>query len=781
MNGPISIRKKYVGRAIRRSEDSGILRGEGGFLADIDLAGALEIHFVRSTEAHATIDRIHLDKALASPGVVAIYTGNDIAFADDHVLCIDMLPTTLDVRQRVLPKDRVRYVGEIIAVVVAEDRYLAEDAADLVRIDYGRLEPVLDTAAATRQGAQLLYPELGTNVVFETTHFDGSPDKAFAEAHLVLAETFDFHRLFAVPLETRGVLATVSPEDGRLLVWSTSQIPQITRGVLSFALGLPKESIRVTAPRLGGGFGCKENIYPEEIIIPKIADMLKRPVRWLEDRREHFISATHAREETVDVQAAVDPDGNITAIRLQCTTDIGSAFAIVTNTVTTMMGAMVRGPYRVPSLDAKMRSVVTNKVPLNVFRGAGHPQGVLVMERLLDIAAERLGIDRAEIRFRNLLRCDELPLDRNESTCLGAKRIIYDEGDYSRCFETAVADFDYASFEKRRSKAAAEGKYLGVGFSNHVEQTAIGPYEDARVRLGLDGQLTVFSPIVPMGQGTEITLRQIAADEIGLPIDAIEIRFGDSDELPDAIGAFASRGAAVGGSAVRQATRALKETVLDRFAEQLNCSRAELVWQDDGIQGPSLTDGPLSLHAVLDQLRTTSAETIEAKFRVENIDATYSYAAHVAEVEIDMDTLKIAVPRYVVAHDCGTVINPLLVEGQIVGGVVQGLGGMLRESLAYDAEGKPTCRCLMDYVLPGISDMPRDLRIHHMETPSSLAQFGVRGVGEGGVTGCYGAIATAVAHALGLAGRRFNSSGPYLPSRLFAERTVLTKVASHDV
>jgi carbon-monoxide dehydrogenase large subunit len=268
MSGAVSRRNKYVGRAMRRSEDAAILRGGGVFLADIDLPGALEIHFVRSTEAHATIERVHIAEALASPGVVAIYTGNDIVFADDHVLCIDMLPTTLDVRQRVLPKDRVRYVGEIVAVVVAENRYLAEDAADLVRIDYGRLEPVPDTASAMRQGASLLYPEFKTNVVFETKHFDGDPEKAFADAHLVLSEKFDFHRLLAVPLETRGVLATVSPADGRLLVWSTSQIPQITRGVLSFALGLPREAIRVTAPRLGGGFGSKENVYPEEIIVP---------------------------------------------------------------------------------------------------------------------------------------------------------------------------------------------------------------------------------------------------------------------------------------------------------------------------------------------------------------------------------------------------------------------------------------------------------------------------------------------------------------------------------
>jgi carbon-monoxide dehydrogenase large subunit len=760
--------RSYVGRPMRRSEDVDLLRGAGAFLADLNLPGALEIHFVRSTHAHALIVNIDTALAKSAPGVVAVLTGKDLVFADDHLLCIDMLETTLDARQRVLPTDRVRYVGEPIAVVVANNRYRAEDAAELVRVEYTFLTPVLHTDRAVQDGADLVYPELGSNIVHRTTHQDGDPDRAFAAAHLILSETFDFHRLFAAPLETRGVLATVSPDVSRLLVWSTSQIPQITRGVIAFALGMPKEMVRVNSPRLGGGFGSKENIYPEEIIVPKIAQMLRKPVRWLEDRREHFISATHAREEKVFVEAVVTQDGLITALRLECTTDIGAAFAIVTNTVTTMMGAMIRGPYRVPGLDANMRSVVTNKVPLNVFRGAGHPQGVLVMESLLDIAAAKLQIDRIEIRRRNLIAPEELPLDRNASTCLGARRIVYDEGDYPRCFEMAVAEIDYESLEEKKRAAAVRGKYLGIGFSNHVEQTAIGPYEDARVSLDLAGRLTVFSPVVAMGQGTEITLRQIAADEIGLNIDAIEIRFGNTDELPDAIGAFASRGTAIGGSAVRQATRAAKEAILDRLASQMNCRRDELRWESGGVTGPSITDGPLSIEAALARLQLSSALPIEGKFRVENIEASYSYAAHVALVEIDMETFKISVPRYVVAHDCGTVINPLLVEGQIVGGVVQGLGGMLREHLEYSECGKLNARGLMDYVLPGISDLPQDFRILHMETPSTIAQFGVRGVGEGGVTGCYGAIATAVADALRATGADIRGSGPYLPAQLYA-------------
>ena len=761
-------RQKLVGRAIRRSEDVGLLRGEGAFLADIALPGALEAHFVRSTQPHAIITGIDVSVARSAPGVVAVLTGHDIQFSDDRLLCIDMLENTLDVRQRVLPTDRVRYVGEPIAVVVADNRYRADDAAELVRVEYAPLTAVQNVQSAILDGAELVYPDLGSNIVHRTHHFDGDPEKAFAEADVILSETFDFHRLFAVPLETRGVMAAIAAEDGRLLVWSSSQIPQMTRGVIAAALGIPKDMVRVIAPRLGGGFGCKENIYPEELIIPKVAVLLQKRLRWLEDRREHFTSATHAREERVAVQAAVTNDGIISAIKLHCTTDIGAAFAMVTNTVTTMMGAMIRGSYRVPSLDARMCSVVTNKVPLNVFRGAGHPQGVLVMEHLLDMAAEKLQIDRVHIRRINLVQPEELPLDRNASDSLGAKRIIYDEGDYPTCFEMAVSDSGYEMFEAERAAALKRGKYLGIGFSNHVEQTAVGPYEDARVSLDLNGRMTVFSPVVAMGQGTEITLRQIAADEIGLDIEAIEIKFGNSDDLPDAIGAFASRGTAIGGSAVRQATRALKHALLDRLAAQLNCGREDLYWSEEGIDGPFLTDGPISVKTGLARLASSSSSAIEEAFRVENIAATYSYASHVAIVEIDVETWKISVPRYIVAHDCGTVINPLLVEGQIVGGVVQGLGGLLREHLLYSKDGQLIPRGLMDYVLPGISDMPRDFRLHHLETPSSVAQFGVRGVGEGGVTGCYGAIATAVSDALRACNIRSMGSGPFKPDRLFA-------------
>jgi carbon-monoxide dehydrogenase large subunit len=768
---------RHVGRSIRRPEDSDILRGAGRFIADIELPGACEVHIVRSTEPHALIKAFDTDAASRAPGVVAVLTGYDIPFADNRLPCIDMLQDTHDVRQRLLPVDRVRYVGEPVAVVVAEDRYRAEDAAELIRIDYEPLPVVTSADDGAKAEAHLLYPEFNSNTVYRTTQRDGDPETAFSQAEMVLKETFKFHRHFAAPLETRGVLATVSLTDGRLHVWCTTQIPHATRNAIATSLGIPRDQIHVIAPRLGGGFGSKENVYPEEILVPKIAAMLRRPLRWLEDRREHFVASVHAREESVAVEAAVTRDGLITAIKLDCLADIGAAFATVTNTVPTLLGAMVRGPYRVPALDARLSSVVTNKVPLNVFRGAGHPQAVLVMERLLDVAADALQIDRAEIRRRNLLRPEELPLERHALDCIGARRIIYDEGDYPRCFEMALSEAEYSNFERERASAKERGKYLGIGLSNHVEMTAIGPYEDARVALGADGRVTVFSPMVPMGQGPETIQRQIVADELGLPIASIDIRFGSTDDLSDAMGAFASRGAAIGGAVVRMAASKLKEKILDRLTEQLNCRRSDLTWQSGGVSSPFLSNGHITLDGIASRLWGGSdGLRIEALARIEDIKPSYSYATHIAVVEIDTETFEISIPRYVVAHDCGAMINPLLVEGQIVGGVVQGLGGILREHLAYDKGGRLLTTRLMDYVLPGVTDLPVDFRLSHLETPSSFAPNNVRGVGEGGVTGCLAAIATGVADALRSSGVRNPGYGPFLPHhilRMLSENTAL--------
>src|SRR3984893_9225753 len=760
--------RRYVGEAVLRGEDQELLQGRGGFLPDLAAPNAAEICIVRSTEPHAIVRAIRKERALANPGAIAILTANDLDLVDDVLPCVDMIPGTMDVRQRVIAKDRVRYVGQPVALVVAANRYLAEDAAALVEIEYEPLPSVTDHMAATNPGAPLLYPELGTNIVYQVSQRDGNSDFNARDSELVIRKRFEFHRQTAVPLETRGVTAKLTDNGERLHVESCTQLPQVLRSVLAGAFGIGLECVRVTAPRLGGGFGCKEMVYPEEILVPAAARKLQRPVRWLEDRREHFASATHARGETVDAGAGVATDGTFVGLRLTGWSNIGAAYGFVGNTPITAMGAMVRGPYRIPNLDAQMFSVVTNKTPLNVLRGAGAPQAALVMERLLDEAARCLGIDRAEIRRRNLIQPNELPLDRGGTGFAGSYHIIYDEGDYPRCLEAGLSLAEYENCESERKVAVARGKLRGIGISMYVEITAVGPYETGRIALQPDGTILLFSSIMPVGQGSETTQRQLVAEELGIAIEQVAVLQGDTDEVPDAVGTFASRGAAGRGAAGRMASRELTKTILDCFAVGLKCDPAALWWEGGGVQVSGPAEGFIPLAEVPARLASLRGklepERIEAKFRLEVPRPSFAYATHIAVVEIDPQTGELKIPRYCVAHDCGKIVNPLLVEGQIVGGVVQGIGAVLREQVVYDSDGRLQTRALMDYVLPGASDVPADFKLWHMETPTSFNPFGMRGVGEGGSIGAHAAVANAVGDALRDYDVAVDGSGPFTPT-----------------
>jgi aerobic carbon-monoxide dehydrogenase large subunit len=760
--------RRYVGEAVRRAEDEALLQGRGGFLSDIPAPDAAEICIVRSMNPHAIVRAIRTECALTNPGVIAVLTASDLDLVDDVLPCVDMIPGTLDVRHRVIAGNRVRYVGQAVALVVAANRYLAEDAAALVEIEYEPLPPLTDHMAAMSPGAPLLYPELGTNIVYQVTQRDGNPDFAAREGDLVIRRRFEFHRQTAIPMETRGVIAKIIDNGERLHVESPTQLPQMLRTVLAGAFGMSPDRIRVTAPRLGGGFGCKEMVYPEEILVPAVARKLQRPVRWLEDRREHFAATTHAREETVDAEAVVAPDGTFVGLRLTGWANIGAAFGFVGNTPITAMGAMVRGPYRVPNLDAQMFSVVTNKTPLNVLRGAGAPQATLVMERLLDEAARILGMDRAEIRRRNLIQPNELPLDRGRTGFAGAHHIIYDEGNYPRCFEAGLKLAEYENFECERKAAAARGKLLGLGISMYVEITAVGPFETARIALRPDGTVLLFSSIMPVGQGSETTQRQLVAEELGVAIEQVAIRQGDTDEVPDAVGTFASRGAAIGGAAGRMAARELVNTIRNCFASEFEYDSSSLRWEGGGVTVPEPAQEFIPLSEIPARLASLQGKSepqqIEATYRLEVPRPSYAYATHIAVVEIDPETGKIEIRRYTVAHDCGRVVNPLLVEGQIIGGVVQGIGAVLREQLVYDSGGDLRTRAIMDYVLPGASDPPADFRLWHMEIPTSVNPFGMRGVGEGGTIGAHAAIANAIADALRDYDVAVDGSGPFTPS-----------------
>ena len=762
---------KYFGRSIKRREDRRLLLGRGRFVADLRVSGQLEMTVVRSTEPHARIRSIDTSRAAALPGVHAVLTSADIAGKVKKMPAFDTLPDSKPAYQSVLAEGKVRYVGEPVVVIVANDRYIGEDAADLVVIDYEPLPPLTDIEAALADDAPLLYEDFGTNVVQRYEQHVGDVTAAFAAADRVYRETFAIHRYTAIPMETRGVLADADAVAGTATVWSSTQFPHLLRGRLAHVLGMAESSLRIIAPDVGGGFGVKEAIYCEEVLAPLLSFRLGRPIRWIEDRFEHFAATTHGREQLHHVEAAVLADGTVTGLRSTCITSIGGAYASLSNAPGFYVSAIMRGPYRIPNYESKLLSVVTNKTPLNVYRGAGHPQAVFCMERIMDRVAEDLGMDRAEIRLKNMLTPEEMPSDRG--TMLPAVRVVYDSGDYPRCFRSALEMLDYPNFAAEQRKLRDEGIYRGIGFSFFVEATALGPYETATVRVDTQGRITLLTGTSPHGQGTATSLAQLVAEEFGIAIDLVTVVHGDTGLIPDGIGTWGSRGGAVGGTAARLAAVKVKEKGSQLAAHLLQVPASELTW------------GAGRIHSIADPTRGYSlgelAEAASARHQLPegmdfNLEAylhfqvpgvAYAYAAHIAIVEVNVRTGRAHVHRYGVAHDCGKVINPMIVEGQVVGGVAQGIGATFFEDLVYDERGQLVTRSMMEYLMPSVFDIPK-IELRHMETPTPHNPYGIKGAGEGGMTGAPAALVNALEDALSPFGVRLNDDGPFTPSRVLA-------------
>jgi carbon-monoxide dehydrogenase large subunit len=760
---------KYFGRSVRRREDRRLLLGRGRFVADLRLPGQLEMMVVRSIHAHARIRSIDVSRAATLPGVVAVLTYADIAGQVRKMPAFDTLPDSKPAFQSVLADGKVRYVGEPVVVIVARDRYLAEDAADLVQIDYEVLPPLIEIEAALAEGAPLLYEEFGTNLVHQYRQQVGDPDAAFASAYRIYRERFYIHRYTAIPMETRGVLADADGIAGTATVWSSTQFPHLLRGRLAHILGLSESTLRIIAPDVGGGFGVKEAMYCEEVLAPLLSFRLGRPIRWIEDRSEHFVATTHGREQLHFVEAAVQQDGTITALRSKCYTSIGGAYASLSNAPGFYVSAIMRGPYRIPHYDSHVMSVVTNKTPLNVYRGAGHPQAVFCMERLMDRIARDLGMDRAELRLKNMLTPEELPSDRG--TMLPSVRVIYDSGDYPRCFRSALEMLDYANFPAEQERLRAEGIYRGIGFSFFVEATALGPYETATVRVDTQGKITLLTGTSPHGQGTATSLAQLVAEELGIAIDLITVVHGDTGLIPDGIGTWGSRGGAVGGTAARLAAVKVKEKGTRLASYLLQVPEEKLTWTDgrihlasDPAQGYSL--GQLAdCASARNKLPDGIDFNLDAYIHFQVPGVAYAYASHIAVVEVNTRTGRIRVRDYGVAHDCGKVINPMIVEGQIVGGVAQGIGATFMEDLVYDRDGQLLTRSMMEYLLPSVGDIP-PIRLRHMETPTPHNPYGMKGAGEGGMTGAPAALVNAIEDALLPFGVKLSDDGPFTPSRI---------------
>jgi aerobic carbon-monoxide dehydrogenase large subunit len=651
--------------------------------------------------------------------------------------------------------------------VLAESRAQADAAAELVHIRYRDLPVVLDTEQAAAGAPSLLYEQLGSNVISTVTQSVGDADAAFAAAHRVFEDTFRIHRYAASPMETRGVLADPTGRAGRVTLYSSTQFPHLVRAFLAGVLGLSEADLHVVAPDVGGGFGVKCEFYPEEVLAVWAAKQLARPIKWIETRAEHFVGTTHAREQVHRMRAAVDQDGIVTAVTLESLTNNGAAAATLSVTPASISSAMLRGPYRIPNYRAKSQSVVTNKTPLAVYRGAGHPQAVLCMELMMDRIAREMNIDRAELRRRNMLTPADMPCDRGTEIVLAGK-VVYDSGDYGASLDKALALAGWKDRTALADDASKRGKLSGIGIACLVEETAIGPYDTGEVRVDGSGKVTVYTGASPHGQGTATAIAQLVADELEIDIDRISVRHGDTDVIPDGVGTFASRGAAIGGAAARLAARKVRDKALQVAAEMLQSVPDDLTWSEGEARASNGASATLAAIAA----RATAWNSLpkglssfnlaeEAHYRVPGI--AFANATHICQVEIDPATGELAMMDYAVVHDCGTVVNPMIVEAQVIGGIAQGLGGTLFEEIPYDAEGRPLVTGFGDYLIPTAADMPKAIRAGSMETPSPLNPFGMKGAGEGGTTGAVAAIASAVADALAPLGVRVTSDGPFTP------------------
>jgi CO/xanthine dehydrogenase Mo-binding subunit len=728
-------------RSIPRHEDRPLLTGAGRFAADVRLPGQLHAAIVRSPLAHASVTGVDVAAARAQPGVAAVVTAADLPPALRIPIRLYPLPGMEAFLQPPLAEDRVRYQGEPVAVVVAEDRYRAEDAAELVTVEYEPLDAVVDPAEALSSAAPLLFPDAGTNVAGELHLAHGDVEGAFAAAAHVVTETIRCHRHGAVPMETRGLVAEPRP-DGGLTIWGAAKVPHTNRRFLAELLGWPEERIRMVELQVGGGFGARGEFYPEDYLIPVCALRVGRPVMWIEDRAEHLAATNHSREQAHHVSLALDGDGRFLALRDRIVSNAGGYVRTHGMTVPAMSAGLLLGPYAWPAYRCDVEHVVTNKTPMGTYRAPGRYEANLARERIIDVAAGRLGLDPLELRRRNLVRAEEMPYETHTDT--GGHPVVYDRGDVGGLLDRASARFDLAGLRRWRSSGGSARVRRGVGLACFVEKSGIGVREYARVSMAGDGRVTVFSGAASVGQGLETVLAQICASHLGVGADRVRVVHGDTDRVPEGLGAFGSRATMLGGSAVMRASAALRWRLLDAAAERLEAAAGHLSLGDGGVAVRGAPQAFLPFSALLD-----GAERWEEEDRFESEDMSFPYGVQVAAVEVDAETGGVRVERFAVGYEIGRAVNPMLVEGQIAGGAAQGIGGALLEEFRYAEDGQLLSGTLADYLLPTAAEVPAVESLVTEDWPTSLNPLGVRGAGEAGVAAAGAAVAAAVSDAAG--------------------------------
>ena len=757
-----------VGKRIRRKEDPRLITGTATYVEDIQMPGMHHACILRSPHAAARILGIRTEQAADHPGVVAVFTGADTKGVGP-VPCGASLPGLRVPVHNVLAQDRVYYVGHPVAVVVATDRYVAADALDLIEVDYEPLPAVADPEKAIAPGAPAVHPEWPDNVAFTYHQEGGEPDKAFAGADVVVRQRIVSQRLIPTPMETRGVVADYRSAERSLTVYSSTQIPHMLRTLLAQMLGVDEHRLRVIAPEVGGGFGCKLNVYADEALMGFVAMKIGKPVKWIESRRENFQCTIHGRGHVDYYEIAAKRDGTVLGLRLKLIQDIGAYHQLLTPVIPTLSVLMMPGLYKFRNISADIVGAFTNCVPTDAYRGAGRPEATHGIERMMDLLAAELGMDPAELRLLNFIGADEFPY----ATATG---LSYDSGNYAEPLKKAMDLVGYYGFREEQKQAKAQGRLLGLGVCTYGEICAVGPspaspaagWESATVKIEPSGKVTVLTGTSPHGQGEETTFAQIVADELGVELDHVSVLHGDTAIVQYGIGTFGSRATAVGGAALYYALQDLKAKIL-KFGEVVLNSK------DVTYSGGICTCNRSGRTATLAQISGASYRAMKLPPNTEpGLMATrfweppnfaFPFGAHIVVSEVDPETGQVKLLRYVAVDDCGNIINPLLVDGQVHGGVAQGIGQALCEQAVYDENGQLITGELMDYAVPKASMIPW-IESEHTTTPSPVNPLGVKGVGEAGTIGASPAVVNSVVDALSHLGVR-HLDMPLTPEKLW--------------
>jgi carbon-monoxide dehydrogenase large subunit len=748
----------YIGARVPRKEDPRLITGHARFTDDITLNGMVYLSVVRSPHAHARIRRVDTAAAKKEPGVVAVLTGKDLEATGVLPVFISV-PSMSGSKHMPIATDKARYAGDAVAAVVADSRDAAKRAADAVTVDYEPLPVVVDATKALEPGAPLIHEDLKSNLVFTYPVKGGDIDKAFREAEVKTSLRIVNQRLIPNAMEPRGVVAKF--EAGELTLWTTTQIPHFVQLIAALNLGLSQNKVRVIAPEVGGGFGSKLQVYAEELLVGYLAKTLGRPVKWTEERREGYLATIHGRDLVEHVEIAAKRDGTILGLRMRTVANVGAYLQAFAPGIPTILHAfIIPGPYRIPAFDIEVRGAYTNTTPVDAYRGAGRPEAAFAMERIIDRLADEIGMDPAEVRRKNFIPPDAFPFN----TISG---ITYDSGDYAPALDRALAMADYKGFEKRRAEAKARGNYRGIGLSSYVEICGLAPskansalgvgwggYESARIRVHPTGAVLVFTGTSPHGQGHETSWSQIAADALGISPNDIEVRHGDTFESPGmGVGTFGSRSLAVGGIAVHKAAEKIREKVVQIGAHLLEASPADVTVEGGkvfvkGVPSKAMAFGDISMAAYLaNNLPEGMEPGLEATVYYDPPNFTFPFGTHVAEVEVDGETGAVQLVGYSACDDCGRQINPMIVEGQLHGGITQGVGQALYEAAVYDDNGQLLSGSMMEYHVPTAANVPA-FQLDHTVTLTPTNPLGVKGIGEAGTIGSTPAVVNAVIDAL---------------------------------